>query len=412
MSVNKQTRNRKGQADAERSVRDIEQRGGLFVEAVEATRMPMAVTDPSVADNPIIYANAAFLELCGYQREEVLGQNYFFLVGEHSDPEVAKRIQDAMAARRQITEDVQFHTKDGREIWVSMFVSPVIEDNRVVRHFASFIEITERVERERHLREAKEMLDHRVATRTKKLQQANARLEEEIERRRRTEALLRDALEQDQEDLRFRDFLIREVNHRTKNALQMAVSLLSLQARHSDDPACCSALESATGRLQRIAEVHALLTYRGEAPDIINLPDYLHRICREMAETLAASPGQVQVEVEVDAGEDGTWSADLAVPLGLIVGEAVTNALKHAFPEGREGRILIELHAKGGGLMRLRVEDNGVGMPPKRRGGSLGLRLIEMFARQIKGKAAVEDGPDGNGTLVMVTFPAPNHATS
>jgi two-component sensor histidine kinase len=129
---------------------------------------------------------------------------------------------------------------------------------------------------ERELREAGEMLDHHVAIRPKKLQQANARLEEEIERRRRTEALLRDALEQGQEDLRFRDFLIREVNHLTKNALQ---------ARHSDDPACCSALESATGRLQRIAGVHALLTYRGEARDTINLSNYLNRICREMAET-------------------------------------------------------------------------------------------------------------------------------
>ena len=62
--------------------------------------------------------------------------------------------------------------------------------------------------------------------------------------------------------------------------------------------------------------------------------------------------------------------------------------------------------------MSLRVEDDGIGMPPKRRQGSLGLRLIEMFARQIKGKAAVEDGPDGNGTVVTVIFPDPNHVMS
>ncbi len=60
--------------------------------------------------------------------------------------------------------------------------------------------------------------------------------------------------------------------------------------------------------------------------------------------------------------------------------------------------------------MRLRIEDDGVGMAPKRREGSLGLRLIEMFARQVRGKASVEGGPDGDGTVVMVIFPAPNHS--
>src|SRR3712207_2400864 len=194
MPVSDQPRNREGQAEAERRLGVVEGRGGPFVAAVEATRMPMAVTDPQVADNPIIYANAAFLELCGYDREEVLGQNYFFLVGEHADPEVARRVEAAMAARRTFVEDVPFRAKDGREVWVSMFVSPVVEDGRVAQHFASFLDISDRVARERELQEAKETLDRRVATRTRRLQQANARLEEEVERRQRTEATLRDAL--------------------------------------------------------------------------------------------------------------------------------------------------------------------------------------------------------------------------
>src|SRR3712207_9403360 len=79
MPVSDRPRNREGQAEAERRLRVVEGRGGPFVAAVEATRMPMAVTDPGGADKPIIYANASFLELCGYDREEGLGQNYFFL---------------------------------------------------------------------------------------------------------------------------------------------------------------------------------------------------------------------------------------------------------------------------------------------------------------------------------------------
>ena len=96
------------------------------------------------------------------------------------------------------------------------------------------------------------------------------------------------------------------------------------------------------------------------------------------------------------------------MPLGLIAGEALTNALKHAFPEGRDGRVRLVLRAAGGGLMRLCVEDDGVGMLAERREGSLGLRLIEMFARQIKGRAAMENRTGGEGTVVTVTFPDPN----
>ena len=265
MPVNDQPRNREGQAAAERGVRVIEGRGGPFVAAVEATRMPMALTDPTVADNPIIYANPAFLELCGYDRDDVLGQDYFFLLGQHANPEVAGRVEAAMAARRHFIEEVPFRADDGREVWVSMFVSPVIEDDRVIQHFASFLDVTDRVARERDVREANETLDRRVATRTRRLQEVNTRLQKEVERRQRTEAALRDALAQGQEDIRYRDFLVREVHHRTKNALQLAVSLLGVQARHVDSQSCRDALEAAMGRLRRVGGVHALSPTRAAA---------------------------------------------------------------------------------------------------------------------------------------------------
>lgn len=406
MPTSYQPRNRDGQAAAERLLRDIEGRNGPFVAAVQATRVPMVVTDPQITGNPIIYVNGAFIRMCGYEQDDVLGQDYFFFIGEHASPEVAGRVGAAMAVQRQFLEDVPFRTKDGREVWVSMFISPVVEDGRVIQHFASFIDISERVAREQDLREAKAMLDRRVAARTERLRQANMRLQEEVERRQRTEATLRDALAQGQEDIRYRDFLVREVNHRTKNALQLAVSLLSVQARHVDDPSCRDALETAMGRLRRVGEVHALLTYRNGSPDAIDCHDYLRRLCDEMEESLSPTGGQVAIEVD-DGEEETMWGLDLVVPLGLIVGEAVTNAFKHAFPEYRRGRVRVELRADGAGLMRLLVEDDGVGMSAERRTGSLGLRLIEMFAKQVKGRAAMEMGRGGQGTAVVVTFPDP-----
>ncbi|WP_147465065.1 sensor histidine kinase [Teichococcus wenyumeiae] len=405
MPAQKQSRTREGQAKSERAVVDLAALGGPFVEAFDATRMPMAISDPNVAGNPIVYCNAAFLQMCGYDRKEVLGQDYFFLIGRHADPSVVDRIKQAVAARREFTEDILFHTKDGREIWVAALVDPMVEDDRVVRHFVSFLDITDRVQRVQGLREAKATLDRRVATRTKRLQAAKDKLEEEVERRRRTEALLRESLAEGEVALKFRDFLVQEVHHRTKNALQLATALLQLQARQSEPPVQ-AALAVAVGRLLRIGEVHELLAYQSETPNTIEVAPYLLRLGRSMLEGLVTSPGQVEVEVEAD--EEAVWAPDVVIPLGLIVGEALTNAFKYAFPEGRRGRILVNLSLPDGGLARLRIEDDGIGLPPSRRQGALGLKLIETLAQQIQGKVELVSRQDGTGTAVSVTFPDPN----
>jgi two-component sensor histidine kinase len=141
---------------------------------------------------------------------------------------------------------------------------------------------------------------------------------------------------------------------------------------------------------------------------VIDCADYLRRLCRELEESLLPLEGRVTIEV--DAEEGTVWPPDLVVPLGMMVGEAVTNALKHAFPEGREGQVRVELRDEGGGTMRLLIEDDGMGMPAERRAGSLGLRLVEMFAKQVKGRAVMEAGHGGQGTAVVVTFPDPNAA--
>ena len=168
----------------------------------------------------------------------------------------------------------------------------------------------------------------RIGVSTRRLHEANSRLEAEVIRRRRTEATLRDALAELEQELRFRDFLLREVNHRTKNALRTAIALLAMKARRADDEATRNTLESAMARLGRIGDVYGLLTYRTDAPDRIDFADYLHRICVSMVESMGLHD---RVHVDVDVETDALWGADLVVPLGLIVGEAVTNALKHPF---------------------------------------------------------------------------------
>lgn len=394
---------RRGLRAAEKKIGTLKARGGAFVAAVEATRMPMVVTDPNLAGNPIVYANEAFLNLCGYAAEEILGRSYGFIAG--SDEQMENGNTGASAKHDARIRKLRLYCKDGTPIWVAAAVNPVIEKDRVVQYFASFLDITHQVQLEHELKEAKNALERRVADRTRQLQAANTELEREVARRTQVEATLRKTLGDREEDLRYRIFLAREIDHRTKNALQLAASLLQVQASRITDPVTSAALRDARSRLDRIADVHTLL-YQSSRPDIVDFAPYLHRLAEELGETLQTTPGQVVIEVET---KEVSLDPDVALHLGLIAGEAITNAMKHAFPNGRRGRIVITF-GSAGGLMRLVVEDDGIGLQAASRPDALGLKLIDMFANRIRGTATIGPGRKG-GTSVAVAFPIADRPT-
>jgi len=381
-----------------------------FAGALGTAGLPMLVIEAQGSGNPVLAASPAFRQLSGYAAEQLLGRSFLSLCAGETEPGAMARLRAALAAGQGCSETLRLRAAGGRDIWCAVILGPRRGGEDEAGRLVTFFDLTERVEQERRLREAKEIAERRAEARMKRLREANARLKEETERRQRTEAVLRDALARGEEDLRFRDFLVREVNHRTKNALQLAIGLLAIQARQSRDEATRKALETAMGRLRRIGAVHALLTYESENPRSIQAADYLRRLCHEVEESHATAPGLVRVEV--DADEEAIWGPDITVPLGLIVGEALTNAFKHAFPDGRPGYILVRLAAQSEGRMVVRVEDDGIGLPTQRREGSLGLRLVELLARQAKGTASVEAGPRGQGTVVSVSFPDPRQQSA
>ena len=242
---------------AEERVEDFHSRGGPFVAAVEATRMPMVVTDPTLDDNPIVYVNQAFVDLCGYAREEVLGQNYFFLAGANTDPEVESRIRAAMRAEEPLNQEVMLYAKDGREVWAAQFVSPVRNaDGLVIQHFASFLDITRRVRAERRTQRLNEILEQRVADRTQELQA-------ELSHRHGLEEVLMASLREKDELLRQRSGLLLEVNHRAKNSIAMAITMLRLQIGRHPNPETAAALEEAIQRLDHLARIHEILYQHG-----------------------------------------------------------------------------------------------------------------------------------------------------
>jgi PAS domain S-box-containing protein len=106
----------------------LEHRGGVFFAAIEMTRMPIILTDPRQADNPIVFANNAFLDLTGYDLEEVLGRNCRLLQGAQTDRAVVDQLRTAIAERRAVSVELLNYRRDGSPFWNGVFIGPVYDE--------------------------------------------------------------------------------------------------------------------------------------------------------------------------------------------------------------------------------------------------------------------------------------------
>ena len=127
----------------------LDERGSVFFAALEMTRMPMILTDPNRDDNPIVFANNAFLDLTGYDLEEVLNRNCRFLQGAQTDRDTVAQLRESIAARRAISLEILNYRKDGQPFWNAVFIGPVYgETGDILYFFASQLDVTARKEAE------------------------------------------------------------------------------------------------------------------------------------------------------------------------------------------------------------------------------------------------------------------------
>jgi two-component sensor histidine kinase len=193
---------------------------------------------------------------------------------------------------------------------------------------------------------------------------------------------------------RTKDLLLRELGHRTSNNLAMVISILSLQARSKTDPELRGALEKAISRVQAIASAHE--HFQPAMPrDGVGMRPYLEKLCRHLGDSLR-DIRPIAITIEAD---DVHFPSEQAVSIGLIVNELVTNAFKHAFPDGRSGTVRVTL--SDGPPRRLTVEDNGVGCPIDKK-ERLGSRLTRLLAEQLGAKLSWEE--TGSGCRVRLEF--------
>jgi two-component sensor histidine kinase len=190
--------------------------------------------------------------------------------------------------------------------------------------------------------------------------------------------------------LREKETLLQEVHHRVKNNLQIVSSLLKLQGDSLTDRSAVAALKESQQRVLSMAMIHERF-YAGEQMAEIEFDEYARVLVQELVYSYAGRKGNVTGRILPPAIR---LNISQAIPCGLILNELITNALKHAYPEG-DGEVIVELLETPEGRISLAVSDRGQGLPPDfdwKNTDSLGLRIVDVLANQLGGTLTIDSG--------------------
>jgi two-component sensor histidine kinase len=200
--------------------------------------------------------------------------------------------------------------------------------------------------------------------------------------------------------LEHQQVLVREINHRVKNSLQLVSSMLNLRAAAQDDPTINQILGDASARVGAISRAHDRL-YRGSDIARIELVAYLADICRDLTDATPECP------VTFEAARPITMATDRAIRLALLVSELVMNAAKHARGEDGKGKVIVQLSRKNATTARVSVSDEGIGLPANftlERPSGFGTRMIKALAEQMGADVVVERRQRGTAFIVSMSL--------
>jgi two-component sensor histidine kinase/ligand-binding sensor domain-containing protein len=202
-----------------------------------------------------------------------------------------------------------------------------------------------------------------------------------------------------------KDVLIKEIHHRVKNNMQVVSSLLNLQAASVSDVAVLDIIKKSRDRVLSMALIHEKL-YQSRDLARIDFEQYLRKLIVHLFNSYRVDPGTVDLRIDV---KDVYLDINTGIPCALIANELVSNALKYAFPAGRDvrGEIAIAFRRADDGPYALTIRDNGVGLPAGfglETSESLGLQIVQDLVAQLDGTIRVENQ---GGTIYTITFPGP-----
>jgi PAS domain S-box-containing protein len=335
------------QKEAEAEVETFRKDLGPFVVAAETTRMAMLFADAAKPDNPIIFANDSLLSLTGYDREEVLGKSFSFLMANGSEAEALTRIKAEFEGSSSSGLEVLCRRKDGGEFWAAVFVGPVRNARGdIVQYFASLVDLTKHKEDE-------------VRSRT----------------------------------------LIDELNHRVKNTLSTVQSIVWQTLRTTTDPKAIR--QSIESRLFALSRSHDLLTR--EKWESAGLLDIAH----DALEPFGVSGGRADRIVIM--GENIRFPANAALVLSIAFNELATNAVKYGAFSNAAGSIrigwTIETAPAGRRLLLSWKEKDGPPVTPPAHKG-FGSQVIERsLADGLEGTTHLDYRPDGLVCTMDIPLP-------
>ncbi len=315
--------------------------------------------------NDIIYATdeegvityiSPFIEsLSGYSVSEIVGRSFTEFIYQEDLPRIMKQFQEAISGHLEPGE-YRISTKSGEIRWVCTSSRPVFTGERVTGLRGVMTDITER-----------------------------KRAEEQIKA-----------------SLREKEVLLKEIHHRVKNNLQVISSLLYLQSKGVEDKETLEIFLESQNRVRSMALVHEKL-YQSRGLARIHFAEYIQSLADYLFQSYRVNSNVIKLNINICEVSVGI---NTAIPCGLIVNELVTNSLKHAFPDGREGEIHVEFHSDDDNKFTLLVSDNGVGFPQDadyRDMESLGLQLVNTLANQLEATIELDRS---SGTAFKITFAA------
>lgn len=363
---------------------NLTNRGGVFFAAVEMTRMPMILSDPRLPDNPIVFANKAFLDLTGYEEGEVVGRNCRFLQGPRTDPDTVAQMREAVAGGSPISLEILNYKRDGTAFWNAVFFGPVFDtDGELLYFFASQLDVTRRREAENGRHQAQKM----------------------------------EAVGQ----------LTAGLAHDFNNLLQVVSGNQEMLLRDIDAPKLRRRLENAQAATERASRLtHQLLAFARKTR-LDPRPLDLSQAVTAFADLLAASAGST-IDLQMNLRHRIPPVLVDATHLEAALLNIVVNA-RDAMPGG--GTVTVstaKLHvgadaaARGlapGDYVVLSVKDEGGGMDPAviaraaepffttkgvGKGTGLGLAMVHGFLEQSRGRLEIESRI-GEGTNVRMILP-------
>ncbi|HVI86892.1 MAG TPA: PAS domain S-box protein [Dongiaceae bacterium] len=297
--------------------------------------------------------------LFGYDRTELLGQSVEALVParfrQHHPQLRSNFFADLQSRPMGAGRDLYALRKDGSEFPVEIGLNPIeTEDGTMV--LSAIVDISDRKQKEQRIEEA---------------------LEE-------------------------KNILLAEIHHRVKNNLQIVHSLLDLQSARLTDQAAIEMLNDSKNRVSSMALIHQIL-YQSKDFAEIDFRSVLDSLVPTLVQSYRISPTTIDVRLDT---ENVPLALNAAIPCGLIVNELISNALKHAFPAGRSGRLSVSMKQDDRDIVELRVEDDGIGIPSEidfETTSTLGLQLVQLLTSQLKGTLDINRV---NPTCFTIAFPA------